>query len=216
MWSGLFVAEGSSDAPLADVVTTLFQARGVSVQLTRPDFSLLAERVPRDVASRIAAGCKLMEGRAVDLVVVHRDVDNVLSTDRRAEVQQALYAAGVKAAIVPVLPIRMTEAWLLLDEAAIRTVAGNPHGRQPLTLPKPQEVERLADPKLRLRESLLAAADVRGRRRSRLDSRFDSHRRQLLERLDLHGPLTQLSGWVALVADIDATVAELHTAINSD
>lgn len=212
MWSGLFVAEGSSDAPLADLVTGLFAARGVSVQLTRPDFSLLDERVPRDVASRVAAGRRLMEGRAVDFVVVHRDVDTATLSERLAEVQEALHVAGVDAPLVPVLPVRMTEAWLLLDEAAIRTVAGNPRGRQLLSLPKLHEVERLADPKARLRESLLAAADVRGRRRSRLDRRFDNHRRQLLERLDPIGPVTQLSSWVALVADVDDATAQLNEA----
>jgi hypothetical protein len=209
VWSGLFVAEGSSDAPLADLVTGLFRARGVSVQLARPDFSLLDERVPRDVASRVAAGRTLMEGRAVDLVVVHRDVDSATPSDRLLEVQEALHAAGVDAPLVPVLPVRMTEAWLLLDEAAIRTVAGNPRGRQVLSLPKVHEVERLADPKARLRETLMAAADVRGRRRSRLDRRFDSHRRQLLERLDPTGPVTHLSSWVALVADVDGTTTQL-------
>ena len=106
----------------------------------------------------------------------------------------------------------MTEAWLLLDEAAIRMVAGNPRGRQVLSLPKVNEVERLADPKSRLREALQAAADVRGRRRSRLDRRFNNNRRQLLRRLDPTGPVTQLSSWVALVDDIDGATARLSAS----
>ena len=31
-----------------------------------------------------------------------------------------------------IVPVRMTEAWLLLDESAIRRVAGRPHGDEPL------------------------------------------------------------------------------------
>jgi hypothetical protein len=41
----------------------------------------------------------------------------------------------------------MTEAWLLIDEKAIREAAGNPKGRQPLNLPKPSKTEELSDPK---------------------------------------------------------------------
>ena len=212
MWSGLFVAEGSSDLPLADLVTALFEARGVSVQLTRPDFSLLDDRVRHDVASRVEAGRTLMAGRAVDLIVVHRDVDSTTPSERLAEVQTALLAVGVDAPLIPIFPVRMTEAWLLLDEAAIRMVAGNPRGRQVLSLPKVNEVERLADPKSRLREALQAAADVRGRRRSRLDRRFNNNRRQLLRRLDPTGPVTQLSSWVALVDDIDGATARLSAS----
>jgi hypothetical protein len=48
IYSGLFVAEGSSDAPLADVVETLFFDRGVSLFLSKPDFARLG-KVPRDV-----------------------------------------------------------------------------------------------------------------------------------------------------------------------
>lgn len=54
-------------------------------------------------------------------------------------------AAGAR--VVPVIPGRMTEAWLRLDEAAIRRVAGNPNGRTKLGLPKLHEVESVADPK---------------------------------------------------------------------
>ncbi len=206
MLSGLFVSEGSSDAPLADLVTTLFETRGVTVQLTKPDFALLNERVARDVASRVEAGHRLMEGRAVELLVVHRDVDNTTSSYRLKELQEALQAVGVEVPLVPILPVRMTEAWLLLDEGAIRTVAGNPRGRRDLALTRVHELERLADPKARLREALLAAADVRGRRRTRLDQRFERNRRQLLERLDPAGPINQLPSWAALLGDVDQVV----------
>lgn len=52
---GLFVAEGTSDAPLADVVVSLFLDRDVVVNLSRPDFSLLP-RVEKDVRSRLQVG----------------------------------------------------------------------------------------------------------------------------------------------------------------
>ncbi|WP_430786807.1 hypothetical protein [Actinoplanes sp. G11-F43] len=100
----------------------------------------------------------------------------------------------------------MTEAWLLLDESAIRSVAGKPGGRTHLGLPGWREAERHADPKQLLAECLLKAAEEKGRRRDRIANRFPQNRRQLLERLDRHGPVTKLESWRRLVSDIDDIV----------
>jgi hypothetical protein len=202
--SGLFVAEGSSDAPLADIVELLFLRRGMPVDLSRPDFALL--KVPKDVASRVQAGLRLV-GSDVDVIVVHRDADNAGPPMRMAEIEAAVRQVGSNAQVVPVVPVRMTEAWVLLDEQAIRHVAGNPNGRSPLSLPTLKEVERLADPKTLLAECILAAASVTGRRRDRLKKRFDQNRRQLLERLDPEGPVVELEGWKLLEKGVERAVA---------
>jgi hypothetical protein len=203
--TGLFVAEGSSDAPLADIVETLFLERDVQLSLTRPDFALLP-KVPKDIASRLEASMKML-GRSVDVVVVHRDADGAGPLARQQEIELAARRTRVGRLLVPVIPVRMTEAWLLLDEAAIRRVAGNPSGRAALSLPKPRDVERLADPKSTLRQALIDAASVTGRRRERLDRRFSENRRQLLQRLDHRGPVADLQSWCELIDAIDTAVA---------
>ncbi len=205
--TGLFVAEGSSDMPLADLVEELFADHGVDLALSRPDLGLLNHRVGKDVGSRISAGLQLIGG-PVDVVVVHRDADTAGLPARRREIADAADAVGTNVPVVPVVPVRMTEAWLLLDEQAIRRVAGNPNGRMGLALPQRHHVETIADPKARLREALLAAAAVTGRRRERLNRRFDENRRQLLAGLDLQGPVSHLGSWRALaekIADIAAS-----------
>lgn len=207
-FDGLFVAEGSSDAPLGELVESLFLARSVDIHLTRPDYSLLDEQVGKNLTARLKAGISLMAGDP-DVVVFHRDVDNTDHSKRRGEMRDALTGANSSGVLVPVIPLRMTEAWLLLDEAAIRTAAGNPNGRTKLNLPTVREVERLADPKKVLRETILTAADVTGRRRERLAARFSSSRRQLLERLDPSGPVTELRSWQNLIADVDAAALKL-------
>ncbi|WP_424529118.1 hypothetical protein ACOZ38_05855 [Sphaerisporangium viridialbum] len=73
-FTGLFVSEGTSDLPLADLVESLFIDRGVSVRLSKPDFTPLGG-VAKDVKSRLEAGMRLLHA-SVDLVVVHRDSDN--------------------------------------------------------------------------------------------------------------------------------------------
>ena len=202
--NGLFVAEGTSDHPLADIVESLFISRGVDVNLSRPDFSRL-EKVKKDVASRVTAGCELLAATP-EVVVVHRDADNAGLTARREEIVAAVAECAPSSIVVPVIPIRMTEAWLLLDEEAIRFVAGNPRGREPLGLPKRHEVERVSDPKERLRNCLLDAASVTGRRRTQLARRFPENRRQLLERLDPDGPVTSLPSWIELSRSVETIV----------
>ncbi|WET79672.1 hypothetical protein P3102_37670 [Amycolatopsis sp. QT-25] len=198
---GLFVAEGSSDHPLAGLAELLFRDRGVDLRLTMPPFEQL-RGVPKDVEARVKAGLRLMENR-VDLVMVHRDADNSGSLARREEIAGALRKTAAPA-WCPIIPVRMTEAWLLLDESLIRQVAGNPRGKAALGLPKIHEVEKVADPKEVLRSALLAAAESTGRRRERDGKRFNQQRRQLLERLDRHGPVSKLSSWRQLLTDVDA------------
>ncbi|WP_346539106.1 hypothetical protein [Micromonospora sp. DPT] len=73
-YSGLFIAEGSSDQPLAEHIELLFYERGVDVKLSHPAFER-PPKVGKDVGSRVENGIKLMDGDA-DLIVVHRDADN--------------------------------------------------------------------------------------------------------------------------------------------
>jgi hypothetical protein len=203
-YSGLFVAEGTSDEPLAEHIELLFLCHGVSVSLSRPDFSRLP-KVAKDVGARVRAGLTLAGG-PVDLIVVHRDADNAGRHARQQEIESAVQPLAGPAELVPVIPVRMTEAWLLLDEAAIRQVAGNPRGRARLGLPKPHQAESIADPKEVLRDCLLKAAEVTGRRRDVVAKRFNQHRRQLFERLDPAGAIAHLDSWRCLVTDVDTVV----------
>lgn len=58
----------------------------------------------------------------------------------------------------------MQEAWLLIDEAALREAAGRPSDRQPVDTPKLKELERIAHPKAMLYEALRKASELTGRR----------------------------------------------------
>ncbi len=209
-FSGLFVCEGSSDMPLATIVETLFVERGMEMRLSTPDYSLLAEKVSNTVESRIRAGIELI-GDNVDIVVIHRDADNVGPDKRRDEIFSAIGAAGTKATALPIIPVRMTEAWLLLDEDTIRRVAGNPRGRVKLGLPHRREVESVADPKQLLAQCIIKAADCTGRRRNQVEKRFGQHRRELLQSIDLTGDIAELPSWKQLVSDIEHTLEVLRS-----
>ncbi|MFI7539843.1 hypothetical protein [Actinoplanes sp. NPDC049599] len=99
---GLFVAEGSSDMPIADIVERLFFERGLDLRLRKPDFGRLG-KVPKDLKSRLNAG-EILTAGAFDLVVVHRDADNAGTQARRNEITDAARMLPTLRQVVPVVP----------------------------------------------------------------------------------------------------------------
>lgn len=145
-----------------------------------------------------------------DLLFIHRDSDKAGYEKRSKEIVEALGNLELETRHVEVIPVRMTEAWIVLDEAAIRRVAGNPGGREPLNLPRPARVEREPDPKNTLETALVTASGHRGHRLRKFKSRFGQHRRILLEQLPAGGPLDEVPAWRRLKESLLAFVSERH------
>lgn len=197
----VFLADGPSDLPLAAHLAALCAALQREVQVTSIDPRRLGAS-GRTVEDRLRV--VLAQDVDPDLVFIHRDAEGQRPEDRVAEVQMGAQAAGVEVnRVVPVVPVRMTEAWLLLDEAEIRRVAGRPTSTNPLGLPSLQRVEAVADPKTMLRDVLVKAGAPSGNRnRKRFERDFGRHRALLLQRLDPNGPVDQLAAWRRLKQDI--------------
>jgi hypothetical protein len=151
--------------------------------------------------------CVLEFDSDFDVVIVHRDAESQAVANRITEIQGGVANAGVAWPVIPVVPIRMTEAWLLLDEQEIREVAGRPSGSQPLGLPARAGIETLADPKATLGEALDRACGFSGRRLAKFKRDFSEHRRQLLDRLDRNGPIKGLSAWNRLETDVEQAMS---------
>lgn len=142
-----------------------------------------------------------------DLIFVHRDADAAGHEARTREIVEASANVELNVNRIPIVPVRATEAWILLDGAAIRRVAGKPRGRQPLNLPGPSRVEHIADPKGALEAALVAASDCSGNRLRRFRKRFGQHRRILLEQLPIGGALDRVPAWTRLRDAVSALVA---------
>ena len=157
------VSDGSSDRCLIPILDWLLRESGhaKSVDARWADFSFGTK--PRGLVDRLDRALRLYP---CDVLFIHRDAEGQDSTLRYEEVTEAL--ANVSAGNVPpavcVIPVRMQEAWLLFDERAIRSAAGNPHGREELVLPKPSEIEAIPDPKAMLHGLLRKACGLSGRR----------------------------------------------------
>ena len=99
-----------------------------------------------------------------DVLFIHRDAENELPAKRLEEIKKATeYPDVFSSPFVPVIPVRMSEAWLLIDERAIRRAAGNPNGKIHIALPSIKNLEKLPDPKQELRAILKSASGLGGR-----------------------------------------------------
>ncbi|WP_029391486.1 DUF4276 family protein [Streptomyces xiaopingdaonensis] len=197
----LFVGEGTSDNGLVPHIENVAARGGREVSVTVPDFSLLRPPVGHSVQQKLQAAHEL--GGAYDLVVAQRDADRGSAQDRRDEIEAAVVKEWPGVHHVAVVPIRMLEAWLLLDEACLRRVAENPRGRVPLDLPNGLAAEKIADPKALLKDSLARASECRGRRLVQFQKRFTQHRQRMLELLDPRGPVACLPSWQAFIHDLE-------------
>ncbi|MGW7345255.1 hypothetical protein [Streptomyces sp. NPDC054854] len=197
----LFIGEGSSDNGLVPHVESIAARKGLDASITVPDFGLLRLPTGHSVRDKLRAARELRG--TYDLVVVQRDADRGPAQDRRDEIAEAVCAEWPSLQHVAVVPIRMLEAWLLLDEACLRQVAENPRGRVSLDLPKGTAAERVADPKQLLKDSLARASEYRGRRLVQFQKRFSQHRLRMLELLDPEGPVAGLPSWQDFVKDLD-------------
>jgi hypothetical protein len=204
---GLFIGEGSSDDPLARLVSDAFVIRGVDADIR----SLGADRLGADgksVSAKIQAAAKLFSG--FEFVVIHRDCDNQEPEVRLQEITAAVAETlGHEFPTIALVPRTMTEAWLLLNEAAIRKTAGKPNSTVNLDLPKIKNLESVRDPKKTLQEVLLLASQETGRRRHKRATKFSAHRRNLLDQLNPE-TLAEVPSWQHTLESIDRYIARLN------
>lgn len=156
------VADGTSDRALMPLLRWTLLQTGTSLPLSGEwaDPRRLSA-APQGLTGRLRRALDLYP---CDLLFIHRDAERQDPEMRYIECRNALADLDVPPSAVCVVPVRMTEAWLLTDEAAIRRAADNPNGRQNLLLPVPSQLEGLPDPKQKLQEMLRTASEKRGRR----------------------------------------------------
>lgn len=143
-----------------------------------------------------------------DLLFVHRDAETAAIAERENEINQATAALPETSHAVHVIPVRMTESWLLLDAQAIRAAAGNPTSKQALGLPVAARIEALADPKATLFASLIKAKDLGVRRRAGI--RPEALRHRVSELINDHSVLRQLTSFQHLESQVKNYFCTCH------
>ena len=157
------LGDGSSDEALKRHVEWMVRenvASDVAIDSQWADLRA-AKPKPEGLGARIERAIDLYP---CDVLFVHRDAEREEPERRIQKIAQACLGMNVGVTPVPVIPVRMSESWLLCDETAIRKAAGNPNGEQPLNLPRLRDIEGLPDPKNTLHAVLRCASGLSGRR----------------------------------------------------
>ena len=198
-----FLCEGSSDTGLIAHLETLLVHFGAQEVTGMPDTrkGTIPDRLRQLLTEEIGTG--------IDMVFIHRDSDGPDREGREREIRRGVEESGFPHPLIPVIPVQETEAWLLLDEQAIRDVVAS-KGKQSLRLPKPNAIEGTRKPKEILQKALLAASETSGRRLKKEKNSFNHRRRVLLQRLDPFGAVRDLPSWQCLERDIQRALAQLE------
>ncbi len=199
------LSDGSTDQALIPILTWSLRVQGVACAI-QPSWADLRRlhRPPHRLADRVVQAVYLYP---CDLLFVHRDAETAPPQSRIAEIGAALEDARLQGPIPPhvcVVPVRMQEAWLLFDEAAIRRAAGNPNGEEALELPALVRMEQLPSPKAVLHNLLGQASGLHGRRRKRLD--LSTLAMRVAEFISDYSPLIALPAFRQLQAAIEDAV----------
>jgi hypothetical protein len=195
------ISDGPSDRALLPILTWALREKG-EVSRIQPEWADLRRlpRPPQTLQERILIAINLFP---CDLLFVHRDAEKRVPKRRYEEIYAALQEAtskGFQTPAICVVPVQMTEAWLLFDKNAIRFAAGNPNGKKPLSLPDLSGIEHIPDPKELLFDLLREASGLTGRRLKRFN--MAESRIRITELISDFSPLRQLSAFQRLEKDI--------------
>lgn len=162
---------------------------------------------PKGLVMRMETSLRLYP---CDLLFVHRDAEGQPVEKRQSEISEAWASVGTPEEqqppkVIPVVPVKMMEAWLLVDEKAIRTAAGNPNGSETLDLPPLSHLEDMPDPKTVLFDCLRKASGLSGVRRKKFRPHAAVHRVAQLQ--TGIGPLRDLEAFRRLETDLSLVLA---------
>ena len=199
------VGDGTSDRALMPILRWLLLQSGTTLPLSenwadpsriRAKTNKLADRLPQ-----------ALDLYPCDLLFVHRDAEKEAIETRYSEIIETVARLNAPPTIC-VVPVRMTEAWLLLDEAAIRRAADNPNGKVDIALPRLKDMEAIPDPKERLNEMLRVACDLSGRRLDQFRRDEANRRVRVADFVQDFSPLLHLPAFKKLQDETHTLIAE--------
>ena len=155
------IADGKTDRVLVPIIQWAIHRLDPEVEILEPEF--------RRRSGSVAEFLGTYDSGAM-LVFVHRDAENLTLDARMRE-----FESVSRTDVVAVVPVRMSEAWILFDGPAIARAAGSRSAQ--VSVPKLSEIEAIAEPKDLLERLLFEAAGSPTGRRGKVFQRSIVERR---------------------------------------
>lgn len=201
------IGDGSSDKALLPVINWLLNDLYPNLPIVDSfaEFGHLPKPpAKKDIAEQIECAAKYYP---FDILFYHRDAEE--NTDRiidkrKEEILGAAANAHSSHSIVCVVPVVMTETWLLIDENAIKKAAGNRNFSGELRLPPVQILEQKTNTKSTLYDLLKVAKNTNKRSLQKFKPDYAVH--LVAEFISDFSPLRQLRSFRALEQDLKAAI----------
>ena len=171
------IADGETDRLLIPIIQWSIHRLDPDVELIELEFKKRSGSVA-DFISVYDSGAML--------IFVHRDAENASLEERLKEFEPI-----ARSDVVLVVPVRMSEAWILFDSSAIAKAAGSSSSR--VTVPRMNRIESIADPKGLLNQLLFeAAGSPAGRRGKNFNDSISWRRASVAQNISDYSPLDLL------------------------
>ena len=201
------VADGSSDRCLLRIIDWVLDNALCSTPLRIMSQSADLRNLrnpPTTLRDKIREALRLYP---CDILFIHRDAERESREHRVEEITNVIDTTRNEIQ-VPLVPVRMTEAWLLIDESAIRKAADNPSGAATLTLPPRTQLERLPDPKAVLRDALELASQKTGRHLDQFRRDLNFRVQRVADLIKDFSPLRDLAAFGPFEKDTRSALSE--------
>ena len=170
------MTDGSSDKVLTVILTWVIRELlpNASIQSKFADLRKLSNP-PRSLEDRMLSALK---GYPCEILFIHRDSENQPLDKRKNEIMEAwnkVRKPNQKNSVVAVIPVRMSETWLLCDAEAIKAASGNPNGRVNLKMPSIKRLEDESNPKKLFHSLIQRASELKGRNLTKLNVHRSVH-----------------------------------------
>ena len=210
MISYLFLSEGTSDQSIIPLINKIILNNyNVTINTIIPNFNSVRPR-PSGLTLKIKAVQKLYE--SIDFLVIHRDADSVGRDHRMNEIKSAIASVSPSFDFVAMIPVRMTEAWLLVDQAAIIHAMERPTYNKKIIFPPIKKIEKLAYPKNLLLQIVQEIADLPKRRKNELN--FPRIRKNIGEHISNYTILKILPAFALFEADLLSVLDKVNNKDN--
>jgi len=160
------IADGSSDKALMNIIKWVLDDLFPTTpnKGTYGDFRMLQKPPKKDEVHKQIQFAQ--HYYPFDILFYHRDAESNNTTiieERITEIKGQL-DAEFNQKIVCIVPVKMMESWLLIDEMAIKKAAGNKNYKNQINLPPINKLETIKEPKEILHNLLKQVSGLKSRR----------------------------------------------------